>query len=188
MPVEKLTTAQRRLKREIEEISSSLRMDHWNILEYPRNERSVTLELMKRSLVNQEIIWGYTLIDEYLSDIICNYYFKKRKNEVTYRRLWKEKKFEIFNHYIIEEIYFLQKLRIVHTIGEVPSNLRNSMEAINALRNSIAHSFFPENRRQYVKNKKVTYDGEDIYTKLGVEKLLNNIHQVIRYLETRAAL
>ncbi len=186
MAVEKLTTKQRGLKREIEDISSLLRLDHWNILNYPQSERSVTLELIKRSLVNQEVIWQYTLIDEYLSNIICNYYFRRRKKEVTYRRLWKDDKFLIFNHFIIDEIYFLQKIRIAHAIAEIPANHRNSMEAINALRNAIVHSFFPENRRQYVKAKKVNYDGEDIYTKSGIEKLLNNVGPIIDYLKSRA--
>ena len=80
----------------------------------------------------------------------------------------------------------MQKLRIVHAIDEVPSEHRNSMEAINALRNSITHSFFPENRRQYMKREKVMYDGENIYTKAGVERLLSNVDKVVDYLKTRA--
>jgi hypothetical protein len=160
-------------------------------LDYSEPERTITLQLVKRALINQEIILQYTLIDEYLSDIICNYYFRRRKNEVTYRRLWREEKFQIFNHFIIEEAYFLQKLRIVHAIEEVPSEHRNSMEAINALRNAIAHSFFPENRRQYKKHnirniRRWIYDGEGIYTKDGVEKLLNNTQVVVNYLQTRS--
>jgi hypothetical protein len=188
MPAETLTTKQRWLKREIDDISSLLRLDHWNILNYPRSERSVSLELIKRSLVNQGIIWQYTLIDEYLSDIICNCYFHRKKNEVTYRRLWKEDKFRIFNHFIIEEIYFLQKIRIAHAIAEIPAQHRKSMEAINALRNAIAHSFHPENRRQYLKTKQVIYDGTDIYTKAGVDKLLSNVGPIVDYLKARAAM
>ena len=112
--------------------------------------------------------------------------FQKRKNEVTYGRLWKDKKFNIFNHYIIQEMSFLQKLRIVHAIDEVPSKHRSSMEGINALRNPIDYSFFPESRRQYLKYRRVQYDGEDIYTKSGIEKLLNNATKIVDYLKARA--
>jgi hypothetical protein len=123
MTVRKLSREQRRLKREIEEISGSLRMDHWNNLDYPQSDRLVTLKLVIRSLVNQEIIWAYTLVDEYLGDIICNYYFKRRKNEVTHRKLWRDTKFKIFNHYIMDEIYLLQKLPIVHAMDECQASI-----------------------------------------------------------------
>jgi hypothetical protein len=186
MQIEKLTTKQRLLKREIEDISSLLNLDHWDILNCPRSARSVRLQLIVRSIVNQEVIWQYALIDEYLSNIVCNYFFRRRKNEVSYRRLWKEDRFRIFNHFIIDEIYLLQKLRLVRAIEEVPAKHRDSIEAINALRNAITHSFFPENRRQYAKNKSVIYAGEDIYAKKGIEKLVNNVESVIAYLQVRA--
>ena len=160
-------------------------MDHWNILDYPPNNRSTLLEGTKKKLINAEIIITYTLIDEYMSMIICNFYFKKRESDNTYRRLWRDDRFRIFNHYILDEIYFLQKLRIVHAIKEVPKEHRNTMEAINALRNAISHSFFPENRRQYMSHKKVNYGGEDIYTTSGMEKLLNNRRDLVAYLEVR---
>jgi hypothetical protein len=42
-----LTPKQRRLRIEIEEIASIIAMDHWNILGYPSEARTVYLEIMK---------------------------------------------------------------------------------------------------------------------------------------------
>jgi hypothetical protein len=72
----KLTPKQRQLQREIEEIAESIGMDHWNIEKYPADARTPKLGVMKMQLIRGEIITKYTLIDEFLTVIICNYYFK----------------------------------------------------------------------------------------------------------------
>jgi hypothetical protein len=63
-------------------------------------------------------------------------------------------------------------MRLVHSIKAIPAEVRDAIERINALRNAIAHSFFPENRRQYMKYKKVLYRDSDIYSKEGVNKFI----------------
>jgi len=40
---------------------------------------------------------------------------------------------------------------------------------INDVRNALAHSLFPENRRRYMADKKVTYNGRHLFTLEGVE-------------------
>src|ERR1700730_14917436 len=52
----------------------------------------------------------------------------------------------------------------------VPVPGERGIERINALRNAIGHSFFPENRRQYAGHKKVMYQGENVYTRNGIQK------------------
>lgn len=76
---DKLTTTQRRLQKEIEEIASAVNMDHWNILGYEPESRTTYLRLVKRKLVIGDIIIKYTLIDEALGVIISHYYFQKPK-------------------------------------------------------------------------------------------------------------
>lgn len=88
----KLTLKQRRLIAEFEEIAASIQMDYWNILDYREDGRTVILELMKQQLIRSEIITRYTLIDEYLSVIMCHYYFKIPKQKFTFQRLWRAKK------------------------------------------------------------------------------------------------
>jgi len=181
-----LTKKQRRLRTEIEEIADVIGMDHWKIEAYTPDTRTVFLELIRNKLVRSEIIIKYTLIDELLSVIICHFYFKKPDKEFSFRKLWKTKRFRIFNHHILEELYLLNKLRLVRAIREVPKEIRDNIERVNAVRNAVAHSFFPENRRQYLALKKVVYRGIDIFTKQGIERFEEDFETIREYLHQRA--
>jgi hypothetical protein len=114
----KLTPKQRQLQREIEEISEFIGMDHWNISQHPAKARTSTLGVIKVQIVRGEVITKYTLIDEVLTVIICHYYFKRPPKNATFRALWKTKRFQVFNHYIMDDTYLLQKMRIVRAIRE----------------------------------------------------------------------
>jgi hypothetical protein len=78
-----LTRKQRQLRAEIEQIASAIAMDHWNIEEYKGSieYRTMTLEGMKDQLVRGEIIMRYTLLDEFLTNIICDYFFRRKKSD-----------------------------------------------------------------------------------------------------------
>jgi hypothetical protein len=64
--------------------------------------------------------------------------------------------------------------------------MRDIIERINALRNAIAHNFFPENRRQYAGHKKVMYQGENVYMTNGIQKFEEDFNVVNNYLLVRA--
>jgi hypothetical protein len=181
-----LTPKQRRLINEIEEIAASIGMDYWNILEYRQNGRTAMLEVMKRQFICSDIISKYTFIDELLGVIICNYYFRMPKQDANFRTLWKTKKFRLFVHYIVDETYLLNKMRLVRAINEIPAEVRNAIERINALRNAVAHSYLPENRRQYMAHKKVIYQDADVFTKGGIAKFLADATRAQDYLFTEA--
>jgi hypothetical protein len=181
-----LTSKQRRLRKEIEEIASLINMDHWNIDAYDPPVRTTFLELMKNNLVRSHVIINYTLIDEFLTDIICHYYFRKPKAGYSYKELWRNKKFRIFCQNLMDEIYLPKKLGIVREINDVPKNVSSIIMRINDLRNALAHSFFPENRRQYASHKKVLYSGLDIFSKQGIEKFQEDFGVVREYLHERA--
>ena len=108
-----------------------------------------------RQFVNARIIARYTLIDEFLTMIICDLYFPRRKAEKTYGRLWKNDAFRIFNHFLLDETFTITKLNMVKAIKPLPANVERIINRINALRNVVAHSFFPENRRKHMPTKKV---------------------------------
>lgn len=184
---DRLTRKQQRLRREIDDIAAAIVVDHWDILDYEPISRTARLGVMRHKLVRGEVIMKYTLIDEFLTSIICDFYFRRRPaRNVNYRSLWRTKKFRIFNHYLMDEIHLLSKLRIVRAIQEVPKPIREIVERINALRNAIAHSFFPENRRQYMTRKKVMYQGFDIFSLAGVEKFEEDCQTAEEYLMHRA--
>jgi hypothetical protein len=166
-----LTRAEKKLRSEIEEIASAIEMDIWNIEQHKRGpQRAYFLQEMKRKFVSAEVITRYTLLDEFLTDVICDYYFYRPNKKGTYRRLWKTKHFKIFVHYIMDETFLLKKLATVEAIIRVPKDVSSAIKQINDLRNAIAHSFFPENRRRYMADKKVLYRGWDIFSRQGVEK------------------
>jgi len=88
-----LTAKQRALQREMDEIASLTRIDYWNIETYQQADRTSFLLAIRNQMIRGEIIMRYTLLDEYLTDIICNYYFRKPKRGQSYRQLWRTKKF-----------------------------------------------------------------------------------------------
>jgi hypothetical protein len=74
----------------------------------------------------------------------------------------------------MDETFLLKKLATVEAIIRVPKDVSSAIKQINDLRNAIAHSFFPENRRRYIADKKVLYRGSDIFSRQGVEKFQND--------------
>jgi hypothetical protein len=180
-----LTRTQRRLRAEIEKIASISGMDPWNILDYEEELRTVTLEIMKNQFVRSEVVMKYTFIDELLSNIICHKYFEKPGQRFNYKRLWRTKRFRAFAHHILDGVYLLGKLRMVHDLRAVPPEVRETIERLNALRNAVAHSFFPENRYQYRRHKKVMYRDHHLFTVDGFTLFHNDCQSAINYLVKR---
>ena len=169
-----LTPKQRKLCKELEEISEVVRVDYWNILSWSPKVRTTVLEVMKRQLIRGEIVTQYTLIDDWLSGAVCKY-FLPGSNFIAQ---WKTQRFVRFNYYVIERLYMTQKLAFLKDAYIVPKAIAVTIEEINALRNAMAHAFFPENLRAY--NMKgppaprqpvvVHYKGEDIFTLEGIKR------------------
>jgi hypothetical protein len=161
-PVEKLTNKQRELKNEIDEIAAIMYTDHWRILEYPTRERTNVLKHSKIHLINAIVISQYTLIDDLLASIICNYYFgPPTDKDLHYRKLWRTKRFRIFVQDLLDNTYLLNKRQVVNDIKRLPKEINSLIGAISDIRNAIAHSFFPQNRRQFNQHKIVNYKDLD---------------------------
>ena len=182
----KLTAKQRRLIAEFEEIAAAARIDYWNILDYEEDARTPILQIMKQQLIRGEIIMRYTLIDEFLSVIMCRYYFKSPKDKFSFAQLWRTKKFQIFAHYFLDETYLLKKMAIVDAIKKIPSPVKSAIARINDVRNAVTHSFFPENRRQYRAYKKVMYRDSDVFSHEGITKFLEDAQRAEDYLMQQA--
>jgi hypothetical protein len=176
-----LTRAERRLRDEIEEIASLVKMDVWNIKDYEGDERRYRLQEIKDRLVRSEVILKYALIDEFLTDVICIYYFRKPKKTLMFQQLWRTKHSRIFVHYIMDEMSLLKKLAVVEAITKVPRDISNAIQRINTVRNALAHSLFPENRRRYMGEKKVQYKGVHLFTPDGVKLFQDDYWLASRY-------
>jgi hypothetical protein len=179
-PRDKLTRKQRNLLTEVENIAELFGLDYSNILEYEPDSRSPMLEVMKNKLVRGQIIIWYTLVDEFLNSEICHYYFGKKR---SFQQLWKTKRFQFFNHYILEELYPLQKLRFVKAFRPVPKPISQSIEALNVLRNGLAHAFFPENTRKM----KPSWKGKNIFGFEGAEAFMSDMQKVADFFLGRAS-
>ena len=177
-----LTRAQRRRQIEVDQIAMAIGVDHWNIEDLEDEARIPVLEVMKNQLIRGEIVMQYTLIDEHLTIAICDYFFRRRNPKRTYRQLWRTKRFRIFNHHIMDETNLLPKMRIVHEIAPIPGHITERIRRIDVLRNEVAHSFFPENRKAHMPKKARLYRGSDIFTKEGVDKFIEDCSAVSGYL------
>jgi hypothetical protein len=181
-----LPRRQRKLLAEVKELASRLNLDYREVEQRKPDDRIVFLEVLRDKMIRAEVVTKYTLIDEYLTDIICNYYFGRPRGRV-YAKLWRRKDFAIFVHYIMDELYPQKKLSIVRAIRPVPKDVVGAISRINDARNALAHSLFPQNRRSYAATgKKVLYAGIHLFSKQGVIKFLDDFHLAVRYLEKRA--
>jgi hypothetical protein len=183
---DRLTPKQKTLLADIETICNVVRVDYWNIRQRERKSRTAVLEVMKRELVRGEIIGQYTLIDDILATELCAY-FLPGKDLIAQ---WKTKRFRRFNYFVIERLYLTQKLAFLKDVYVVPKRISSTIEEINALRNAMAHAFFPENLRAYQmkgrpsprKPVAVLYRGADIFSIAGAKKMVEDCAEVVHYL------
>lgn len=167
----KLTDKQRRLVAELKDLLSSLTLGPAKIIaEADPEARTAYLELAKDQIIRSAIILKYVLMDEFLSAVICWHYFGRKR---SFPQLWKTKRFRSFNYFILERLYLLQKLDLVKSIHEIPRWVSSDLAALNELRNGIAHSFFPQNRR-----RKPEWKGQSVFTRAGFERFLEDIQKL----------
>jgi len=186
---DRLTRKQKALLAELEEISKIVRVDYWNIRERPRKWRTAYLEVTKRELMRGEIIGQYTLIDDILATELCKY-FLPGTNQIAQ---WKTKKYRRFNYFVIERLYLTQKLAFLKDVYRIPKPIASAIEEINALRNAMAHAFYPENLRAYHmkgppaprKPIPVLYHGQDIFSAAGAKKFVEACAEVTEFLRKK---
>ena len=151
MPKPRLTAKQRTLIAEVKGLMSSLYLDPDELatLADP-SERTTRLELAKRQIIISAIVLAYVLMDEFLTVVMCWHFFGKKR---AFPELWKTERFQVFNYQLMEKMYLVQKLDFVKAVHDIPKPLASDLMALNDLRNAVAHSFFPENRRRKAKWK-----------------------------------
>jgi len=171
---EKLTKKQQELFGEIGEIASLLVIDYQNISRIKKSERTIHLEIIKNQMIRGQIIMYYTLVDDLLSDRIRRYYFGEKSDSIKLRE---SKRFQLFNHHVIEELSLLKKLSFVRAIMDVPKSITTEIERLNALRNGIVHAFFPENLKRY----KPLWKGKNIFTFDGIKSMVEDMEKVFEF-------
>ncbi len=167
----RLTRKQTFLVQELHEIASLVGVDYPHVERLPRKERMTYLEVARWHLIRGFVVLKYTMVDELLSCVLCNYFFGRKR---SHRELWKTKRFRIFNHYIVEELFLIQKLRFAKAVKHVPRAAAADIERLNALRNGLAHAFFPENLRK----SQPTWKGKNIFSLEGVRLFADDVQRV----------
>jgi hypothetical protein len=108
-----LTRAQRRIVGEIEEI---LRIGgyNWRIVEelYEPDARLEQLKRIKLDFIRMKVIGDYVFADELLTVVIVAYFFPVR----NFPKRWKDKKMLTFMHFVMDQLFMLQKLALVKEI------------------------------------------------------------------------
>ncbi len=178
-----LTKTQKSLLKEARDIAVLAKLDIWNIEKQDEEARAPLLRIAISQMVIAEVVTQYTLLDEILTDLGCRYYFKKKGKRFI---LWRQKKFRVFVNYIMDEMFLIKKMELVHAIKPLPREVRSIVHRINSVRNAIAHSFFPENRKEHRKFGKVLYLGKDIRTSEGLKGFKDDCHVAWVYLARRA--
>jgi hypothetical protein len=158
---------------EVRDIVDLLGLDY-EALAQSRHDPETQLLIVKHKLVRGQVVIWYALIDEFLANRMCRFFFGRRR---TFPQLWRTSKFKVFNHYIVETLTLLEKLRLVREISSVPKAIGQDIERLNALRNGIAHAFFPENLRTL----KPLWKGQDVFAIGGLRSLKGDMDRVIQY-------
>jgi len=167
-----LTPLQRSLLAELRELADLFSLDFENITRYEPEARKARLQLMRNQLIRSQVILWYTFTDELLSHRISALYFPIRRRGM---KLWKTKRFRLFNHHVLEELSLLQKLRFARAVKELPRPVIHTIEQLNMVRNGLAHAFFPEN----LKKSKPVWRGKDLFTLDGAKAMSDDMRVVI---------
>jgi len=174
-----LTRAERRIVGEIEELLRIGSYD-WRAIEelYEPDARLEQLKRIKLDFIRMKVIGDSVFADELLTVVIVAYFFPVR----NFPKRWKDKKMLTFMHFVMEQLFLVQKLALVKEIRKFDRDMVEMLQRLNALRNAMAHSFVPEMKRDYRKTRKVTWKGQDIYTIQGIQQFDTDMRNLLDYL------
>jgi hypothetical protein len=170
----RLTKKQRALVAELREMRDLMQLDFEDIGTTALEDRTTALLVMRNKLVRGHVVVWYTLIDEFLTNRVCRFFFGKKR---SFPALWRTKRFTFFNYYVIEQMSLLPKLRLVKAASGIPKGIAADIERLNMLRNGLAHSFFPENLR----SAKPLWKGKNVFGLDGFKQLHADAHKIFAH-------
>jgi len=177
IPVQPLTKLQRKIRAEITQVLEYLDLEPDTIVEsYTGDQLTWKLRMIRDHVIRGEVITCYLMIDVMLEAVLRVYYFKRGKGSV--RNLRKSKRVSNFNA-LCEELFLMQKFRQVKRLIKVPKSINVTVERINVLRNSMAHSFYSKGKHSS------KYKGKDIFSFEGLKSFREDAEEVFRYFNPR---
>ena len=170
----RLTAVQRKLVKEVNEIADLFNLSVSAILNEEPDSWTSRLRVAKDQLVRSQVIMSYTLVDEFLNMQLAHYFFGRENGFI---KLWRTKRFRLFNYHVLEELSLLQKLRFAKAIKPIPKDIVADIERLNALRNGLAHAFFPEN----LKKVKPEWKGRSILTIEALQQFSDDMQDIFNH-------
>jgi hypothetical protein len=171
----RLTKQHRELIEEINELLSELDLDPV-VLTKRTKDRTRYLQRARNELSGHLVISQYLVMEEVLNIIISRYFFGKK---YSMKRYMNNPIYVTFHYFVLEKLYFLQKLELFEQIYPLPKNLRSTLRTLNDVRNGIAHSLSPEKR----KRNKPLWRGESVFTATGKGLFYDDMLKVVDYFE-----
>jgi len=120
-----------------------------------------------------------------LSDVWSQSTSSRCREETPFRQAMADKEIQNFRPPYAGRDVLMKKADIVHAIKPIPRDVRDHLNNLMRCGMALAHSFFPENRRENRKTKKVLYAGVDIFTYEGVERFEDDWHPAFTKLAKR---
>jgi hypothetical protein len=180
-----LTPSQQAQINELQEISKLVCVDFWNVENTKDDDdvKDILLELARDRLIRSDIVYSYVLVDELLCELIARYFFDPTKSSIE---LWETPQFKMFNYHVLEGMPLLRKLALVKECNDIPRPIEEIIALTNMVRNAVAHSFFPMNKRDFKRSGKVTYEGKDIFTVEGLKIFNDDVNKAVGCLSNLA--
>lgn len=185
MAKDNLTQHQRDLVTQLTALARLTQIDFDQIRRYPRSRRTAMLKHMFREIVRGEVVGWYTVVDEALGSTLAEYFFGR----TDFPTLWKTRRFQRFNYFVLERLYPLNKLDLVREVYRVPKKYAEAIGRLNDLRNAMAHSFFPENTRRFRpvegsdrRHSTVTWRSGDLFTVDGLTLFVTEMEDLLAFL------
>lgn len=170
------------MKKLVEELDSIFELLEINYRELSqtitdRKQARLHLQGIKNQVIRGQVIKDYTWIDEWLNMEIRDYLFPRGEP----KNIRRTKKFQNIEHYLLQELYPLQKLRFVTKFTKIPKPIVEIVNKVNILRNGLAHAFYPE---EFIKSKP-EYKGKNIFELEGLRFYMEDMWKVKNYVYKR---
>jgi hypothetical protein len=153
---------------------------NWREVEahYEPDQRLGQLEQIKLDFMRAKVVGDYVFVDELLTVTVVSYFLPPK----DFLKRYKDRKMRAFMHFVMEELFMLRKLALVQEIRNFDGKIVEMIQKLKAFRNAMAHSFVPENKRDYRKSKTIVWNKQDINTIKGLQPFANDMFILNDYL------
>lgn len=176
MKKDQLTSGQRKILNEIEEIKENFFV-YPHILTQEKESRTTHLNIDKENLIRSAIIFHHLLINEYFNVEISDYFVgRNKKIDMTKRN-------RIMYDNVLYSLTFSEKFEIIKKTTRANQHILDTIKALNRIRNQLVHHFSPKYEKRA--KKKIIYKGKSIFHMISFRQLMIDSYYVKKYFMRR---